>query len=1071
MAKVTSVPDDEFVPGLSVKVIGRMRSELPERAEKIVRCLRTAAVLIDRAEVDADDLRLAESAAYNIREALNAVVADQEAHEGGLTAVLGAWREYKAAATRPGTDTASAREALEEVLTRIEADEERASYYARKLLAYLAERSGISPLKTPGDPVAEYGSLRRRANSGLHNDTALPGASELLARTIQWLVRVFTPPDDTVTAIRALARQPWHGQAQIAELKRLATDNHHLRLFFTEVTDPAWLVPLRTAGIAGLPSPQTLWPVTGLLDGLARTHPDDVAALLGLLLKDVKQRLPKDNWVLARFELLRIATRLGPAGRDVVAAVAQQDSTVPGVRAFAVSYACGIDPTDPVVVTVARAIVQHLRRFGDGDLYHATQILDQLQEGVTAGNIADRARMLAAQVRERTNSAERWYTIDVQALTADPGERPEPLMLLAHHLVGLLRQARQVGVSTSMQMQWLEAVSGELGERLRCQALAGADDVPLNDKIAHIAVRLESSTATGDDLALVDDIQAHNPAREDLTIWAEAWGTPSAGSADEDQLPEDWCRAWRWSAVLPDHVLETWREPIDHVTHHYEAPDPTLLTREHAGAWSFSFVQSPYTSEHLASLTVDQAAELVAHWHPDPPTLGAGGGPLELARALQQVVQTDPARWAADPEAVVRTLREPIYVEHYFRGLTETITDVVPLAAALLTAATQASDRRAPAEVTASVENGLDRRGLDSAILDLISALAIHDGDIAGRLDQAWDWALKAIQEAPEVDDGLPSAEDDPTIAALNRLWGRGLRTVLALATWEFRQNGTIRDQFEHCLDAVTERSDLVGLEFRAILVLHLPLLAGIAQPWLDAHADGLFRRGALARPTLDLAVQAGGPPMWTYDNLAAELFDAARRNVDNAAGKIATATLHEYGGYDFDQVIRQLRTDSTALAAVADSVTFQVQGVEPGSPLLSRALGFWTHLLDSDRTAVPGGALVGLGRWAFVSDLDNDRWAQLTLRTLKASNGRIDYSISVTDRAATIPPNTTSRQILLYLLDNGEPWERYHAAQKALEVLRATTPPADDSAHRLRTRLIDLGYHDATDITFDETD
>ena len=72
---MSDVPDDELlVPGLPGVVVERLRTELGERAEKVLGCLRTAATLVAQAEADVSGLRLAESAAYNLREALNHVV-------------------------------------------------------------------------------------------------------------------------------------------------------------------------------------------------------------------------------------------------------------------------------------------------------------------------------------------------------------------------------------------------------------------------------------------------------------------------------------------------------------------------------------------------------------------------------------------------------------------------------------------------------------------------------------------------------------------------------------------------------------------------------------------------------------------------------------------------------------------------------------------------------------------------------------------------------------------------------------------------------------------------------------
>lgn len=101
------------------------------------------------------------------------------------------------------------------------------------------------------------------------------------------------------------------GPEQIAELKRLATDDHHLRLFFNEITDTAWPGLLHPGRIARLPSGNAPWPVAALLGGLGKTSPEAVAALLKSLLVDTAA-MTRDERTAARFELLRVATHLGP---------------------------------------------------------------------------------------------------------------------------------------------------------------------------------------------------------------------------------------------------------------------------------------------------------------------------------------------------------------------------------------------------------------------------------------------------------------------------------------------------------------------------------------------------------------------------------------------------------------------------------------------------------------------------------------------------------------------------------------------------------------------------------------
>jgi hypothetical protein len=227
-----------------------------------------------------------------------------------------------------------------------------------------------------------------------------------------------------------------------------------------------------------------------------------------------------------------------------------------------------------------------------------------------------------------------------------------------------------------------------------------------------------------------------------------------------------------------------------------------------------------------------------------------------------------------------------------------------------------------------------------------------------------------------------------------------------------------------------------------------------------------LFREGALGQETFDLTVKWAAPTPWLYENLKTELFSAARRGANQATRQIVVAVLNEVDGYDHDTVIQQLRKDSSVLATASEDAAFLVQRAEPDSPRIAAAVRFWTRLLDCDRTTVPAEALHRLGRWAFVTNLNDKDWADLTARTLDITDGHINNPISVADRVATITTGPTSRKILLRMLDKGELWERHHVAGKALDVLRnSASGPIDDSFQRLRTRLIDLGYHDASDI------
>src|SRR6266508_1438822 len=121
----TSQPDDQGMPELPPQVVQRIVEELSSRGEKAVTCLRTAAALIKQAVDDDRGLRLAESAGYNLREALDAVVAGRAPVSGGLPAILQAWERYQSEVAQPDADAAASLRALEDELHRVAENRDR----------------------------------------------------------------------------------------------------------------------------------------------------------------------------------------------------------------------------------------------------------------------------------------------------------------------------------------------------------------------------------------------------------------------------------------------------------------------------------------------------------------------------------------------------------------------------------------------------------------------------------------------------------------------------------------------------------------------------------------------------------------------------------------------------------------------------------------------------------------------------------------------------------------------------------------------------------------------------------
>jgi len=122
--------------------------------------------------------------------------------------------------------------------------------------------------------------------------------------------------------------------------------------------------------------------------------------------------------------------------------------------------------------------------------------------------------------------------------------------------------------------------------------------------------------------------------------------------------------------------------------------------------------------------------------------------------------------------------------------------------------------------------------------------------------------------------------------------------------------------------------------------------------------------------------------------------------------------------------------------------------------------------MLDADRTTVPVQVLSALGHWAYVTTLDNDTWVDLMGRTLQLTDGAIQNVTEIADQCKNRYAAGSTVTMVRLLLGNREPWAQNHVARIALDVLRlAVQRPVEDDFWDLRTRLIELGYHDAAEL------
>lgn len=1058
-------PDASPVPDVDEAVASRIIAELGESAgRRVLMCLRAAAELIRLSRAD-DEFRFAESAAYNVREALDSVVRDRPAAEGGLRTALDAWDKYKLVCEQPGADEPSARAELGSVLDGLTQDGRRQAFMTRKLLEWFRQQTGVSPLAGDDDPTVHYQRLREAAQTILHADANTAEVRALYSDAVAWFTRFFAPPSDIARRLEELAALPYTIELG-AELRSLALNGHHVRLFLQHLADPAWLQPMRQAGLLGLPVAGEPWPVAALTTDSRRVADTVVAGVLEQMVDELVS-LPKEQRPVAAFEIARTACWLGHAGYPIVAELARRFPDDDGVRVFAGTASKGLDAADPAQLVIADALIGNEPRHDGG--YLTRRLVTRLVEGMTSANIEERFRLIALKLR-RLADQERFLALDIAALSVEGDNRSEAVVDVAYHLVQAIPRARELGLASAAMLDSVGKVEGELGQRLACQVLAGATDVERRAKLLHLGARLASETATGDDRVLLEDLTPMDV--EEIELLHAKFGTPPPARVDPERIDRDSARAWRWSMLLPAPVLAGWEDAIEAVTATHGIPDIGALDRR--TPMSGSMVgSSPISRDELAALAPLDAAATATRWRPTPNDRW-GVSARELARTIEALAQEHPQAWAEDPVAMVRALREPVYIDHYLSSLKASATQIVDRAPAIV-AATKVvtTERWEPAQIGSDdFDFEDDWSQVDISAVELIDALADADADLNDDLAGCWQLALRLANDhhddASQADLYVDSErQDDPLHDAINSSHGRGLQAVIALGGWEFRRTGAASEQLTTTLTSVLLLEGAVGLQLRAVIAASRAFIEAIASEWIDEHDDTLFGDD-LGSVTFDQTLKYSRPTRVFFERSLDRLLRAARRDATNAVTWLLIAYLWEVPGYSFDRVIRGLARHDRALAKVAREIGRLSIDVPPDQRVITeRGIAFWEQMLDRAGDDVPAVALAGSGGWALGTELPPDRWLELTERTVGITGGVIDCASEVAERCRDLQPEPAGLRVLAAIAGHGEQWEQYHVEEIGVEALRAAAAAGlvDDSFRSLRERLIQRGRHDAAGV------
>ena len=812
--------------------------------------------------------------------------------------------------------------------------------------------------------------------------------------------------------------------------------------------NPNWLPLLLPTGLLEPPSDGG-WTFFAAIPALSGEHADATAAPLGRL-NDMHGRDPRKAWLIGR-----AAVDLGESSLDLVTAIVGEHRGNASIAHLATMSAEHVPATHPAIEILADILLNPESWEAHGG---PADLCERLAHGINEGNWAKRVQLLAFKITkgDQLDNDVLAYDRSGSIADVDPYGQRDRMPVLTAGLLGVL-QAAIPFASTDDLLALLSGLPAPLLNRVHAWLLTLRRDEDVQSKIDFIAASIATREPTGDDLRLIDAINAEIDDSDKLMMWGAALGpSPSvadaAASLHEDAVPLESRRALEWIGILPASTSASWTTAASILATKYGLKSRGLLARrdEPIVGWG----RSPIDKATLETMSPHDAATHVSEWRPDGTEWLVSA--RELARTLKTVVSESPSAWATAPIAIATTLREPIYMSHYLEGLTsadwppdgnlDQVLDLITLVHAEPWRARELGSDK-------GWDYDPDWRSSKQASIELLKKLANQDIDLGDRADEAWAHVASAARDRSSPS-GLISDGRDPMETAINRDCTRAFETAIAFIAHEYRQHAVIREDALALADEALELPGLDGEEYRAILAPRLGFFRHAAPDWFASRQSMLFGDEApegLARTTLDLCLKWGQPQHWLLAEHRIGIFDAVERGVNHALEYALIAMVHRVDGYEPRETLTRLVTLGPVHVSAAGERLGRLLRVDDPTPaLIDVAAEFWSLAIHTSAPA----ALSGFGWMSEVSALDDPRWSQLTLATLTRTTGQIDWAHHVAERAAKLPSEIDRAAILnLLVRAKRDDWDQRMVIDIAVQVHNCTED--DLPEHRLLKKAL----------------
>ena len=1012
-------------------------------------------------------LRFREVVAHCLREAMKSILASAGPGEAGRwrhlsREVVDARTRYGLAVGLPGEDADGA---LRDLLARIDGlsrfhDEEH-GLHEKRLIEVVVSRTGTAPLSAGANPVRDYQDLLDRLDTAAHGGEISESAVDLWEECVAILRLLFLPPAIRHEELERIAQITHPTRIDTQAVLGLVSSPGQLQYFLGKIASPAWLEALGAAGVLDPTDANGAWPAHAAVARLAEHHPVEVTAWLENMYQ-LHCATPTCS-----VQIAAAARAAGGPTLGLVLTAVRDNPEHHGIVRMGVRAAEQADASDALVEDLADLI---LNANSWAAALFVNPLLDQMATGINEDNSQRRIAILVYKIRslpddDRLLRRLRWQpsgsVADVPRSARDDRSR-----LLLSCLLRLLENAWAWTSASDL----LDAIGmlpdNSLRQRLRVWVLANAPDVDPRLVVDEIEHAISSRAPTGDDVALLDRAATDCDPSIFAPRWSEALGAApdveQAGRAlGADDVPDGWLRALRWVPLLPAQAASAWVTACDILAARYGRATRDSLTGRPPEAAQFAV--SPIDGEELRSLDPDVAAVRVAEWRPAPTDWL--GGAHEIARTLESVVGDNIEAWVSAPIRTVVNLHHPTYISRYLYAVTSAASEHELPVGDLLDVIKFVRTNPWPVESLADnrLDYDTDWRGTEQAGVVLIKALADTGQGFDGRAEEAWAVLMAEASDRSEPSNIVSiSTGPDFLTSAINRPCTRALQAVLSFLAYEYRSSGTVRPEATVLFEEALRLGGTDGAEHRAVLVSRIGFLLHVLPDWTEANRDLLFGSQApdgLGQLSVEQAIEWGHPNPWLLENFREAVRNAARSDTEHAMEHMIIAMLWECPGYSIQDTVAFLRTSPDLVSRSGQALGYVLDGAEADSRLVDVAVEFWEAILNTET----GVAVEGFGVLSAVDAIDTEAWEDLTLRTIRAAEGRIDWSHGIADRLAASHPTPTGLAILNELIRGRlDEWDCLYVAEKAADILpRASDLQETDDYKRLHTTLLERGFID----------